>query len=370
MKKVCFVICVLLTLVFPEVKCWFGKKPANKKCLFEPCKDYCRNGGKCSQDDSTCSPIKCDCLPGFAGKRCEQILNDDEASANLQSKSDDCRLRPLEERECFPFRCLHGYCNNTDGNQRCVCDKHWTGDRCSRLDCSSCGSGVSCSETSSCDVICESPSTTKKVTEQTKSPAGMALRPISERLCAPTFECIHGYCRGTSGISCVCDVGFGGLFCSVTIPITTPKTVFKARDVCAEDYILRPLSDRKCLDALTCKYGICNKKPVNVGSPLRSEYECVCDQHASGVHCQFQCCRDCGEFGNCVVNNGNEFCSCQLGHSGEFCNVTTNEGKCLSLSNTPYKTKSPQTPLSYLLKISRMQFKLKWFYHSVPFGPF
>ncbi|XP_061178581.1 sushi, von Willebrand factor type A, EGF and pentraxin domain-containing protein 1-like [Saccostrea echinata] len=320
MKVVYYVVMILV--LSEGVIAWFGKKPANKKCLFEPCKDYCRNGGNCTQDDSTCMPLKCDCPPGFSGGRCEKNMESVTTTVDSRSNINGCQLRPLEERMCFPFQCQHGYCNKTNRNQKCVCDKNWTGDRCTRMDCSPCGSGVSCTNTPSCDgIICESPRTTKEVTRPPTSPSALNLRPLAERLCAPSFECIHGFCRNTGGISCVCDRGYKGLFCSDSVPTTTPTVEEDDPDVCSEDYSLRPLSVRNCFAAFTCKYGVCVTKRGAVGP----RYSCVCDPHASGEKCEHKCCRNCGDFGSCVVNNGEQLCNCQMGHSGDFCNITVTE---------------------------------------------
>ncbi|XP_062594321.1 uncharacterized protein LOC134255796 [Saccostrea cucullata] len=318
--KVVYVVVILVLL--EGVIAWFGKKPANKKCLFEPCKDYCRNGGNCTQDDSTCMPLKCYCPPGFSGRRCEKNTSNVTTTVNSRSNTNGCLLRPLKERICFPFQCQHGYCDKTDGNQSCVCDKHWMGDRCTRLDCSPCGSGVSCTNTPSCDgIVCESPRTTKEVTRPPTSPSALNLRPLAERLCAPSFECIHGFCRNTGGISCVCDRGYKGLFCSDSVPTTTPAVDEDDHDVCSQDYSLRPLSVRNCFAAFTCKYGVCVTKRGANGP----RYSCVCDPQASGEKCEHKCCRDCGDFGSCVVNKGEQLCNCQIGHFGDFCNMTITE---------------------------------------------
>lgn len=326
-----YVACVLnILILFECAECWFGKKPANKKCLFEPCKDYCRNGGTCTQDDSTCSPLKCDCPPGFTGRRCEETLGETTVSVTAQSSRDGCPLRPLEDRLCYPFPCIHGDCNSTDGRRRCVCDQNWTGDRCSLLDCSSCGRGVSCQQTSCGEITCDTPSTTREETVQTTSPPdGMVLRPLIERLCAPTFECIHGVCKN-SGISCDCDDGYTGLFCSERLATTTQTTEEEKdekdmRDVCSVDYSLRPLSERQCQGSLTCKYGVCVEEAGE--SPARVRYSCGCDQRASGQQCEHRCCRDCGEHGECVLSNGQELCSCQYGFVGKICNETILESK-------------------------------------------
>lgn len=319
--------CVLVIVNLLEgTEGWFGKKPANKKCLFEPCKDYCRNGGSCTQDDSTCSPLKCDCPSGFTGRRCEETLEDGSDPVAAQSSSDGCSLRTLADRLCFPFPCVHGYCNNTDGDRRCVCDQHWTGDRCSQLDCSPCGTGVSCRQTSCDDLVCGSPATTQEDTKPTtRLPEDEALRPLEERLCAPTFECVHGIC-GKPGISCVCDEGYAEPFCSERIESTTQETKQSTDDVCSEEYTLRPLSERQCLGSLTCKYGLCVEAAAE--SPARVTFSCECDQHASGEQCEDRCCRDCGEFGECVVSEGRELCQCQHEVMGKFCNETTADGKC------------------------------------------
>lgn len=97
------------------------------------------------------------------------------------------------------------------------------------------------------------------------------------------------------------------------------------RDVCFEGYFFWLFFERQCQGFFMCKYGVCVEE---VGEFLICvRYLCGCDQWVSGQQCEYWCCCDCGEYGECVFSNGQEFCSCQYGFVGKICNEMILESK-------------------------------------------
>ena len=189
------------------------------------------------------------------------------------------------------FPCVHGYCNTTSSETNmfaCVCKNGFNGTACNESVCpidpctlNTCSPGQTCKQTENCSHIC------------------------------------------------VCDDGI--LSCSNSDTSSTPTTPTipaspSEHNPCFANFIIRPESERRCPNGMLCQYGYC---------VMGSSFGCHCDKGADGILCQHQCCRDCGQNGNCKYTSTlGEYCNCYSNYTGDWCEESiTNSGDVTTVSN-------------------------------------
>lgn len=171
----------------------------------------------------------------------------------------------------------------------------------------------------------------------------------------PSCPCVHGKCRdGEHGRECICYKGWSGDFCNLTCTLdcdpgkicfrinelfmtckpgesiterstpTTPSSVETTAgstvpgryyNVCSDTYMQRPLAERRCSQSFECVHGVCETDGTY--------FRCTCDPGAIGQLCNKNCCRPCGEHGDCDIlyETTETVCNCHQNYTGEFCSI-------------------------------------------------
>ena len=294
-----------------------------------------------------CSTFACECLPGFAGARCDQCADNRLPIAQNNANCSLCANCPVSsppagvsytgpclypEGQCNVFctpehNCSsHGKCSNDSSTPgTCVCDENWMGDKCD---------------------ICA---------DTYYTPATNC-----SKRCTP-YICNGGTCDSEG--NCVCPPGIGGPTCHFCAPPNYPPGVcnqtctgdkncsshgtcvfdnngYPANCSCNDGWV-GPYTvngcDIPCSRAATCNgNGICNQLDIaGLGT------NCICDTIARGFtgnfigttcdecmpdwfppnNCSVQCTADtCSNHGNCT---GDGSCDCDSSVDSGFWDGST-----------------------------------------------
>ncbi|KAL3869470.1 hypothetical protein ACJMK2_042148 [Sinanodonta woodiana] len=250
-------------------------KPLGMACTFNPCKisSFCGDGRVCQLNKDTCVH-SCECIDRVTHEMCktDDAANTTDTSLDDISSVDHKRTSESEvdnatsSKKCF-LPCQHGRCIFVNGGSasKCSCDPGWAGHLCdNEAQCT-----LRCPENQNCRILED-------------------LQEVCEQM--PDLE---------------------GIF-----------SVTNRSDKCMERYTIRPLTERKCRNGITCLYGKCQE---GNGTNILA---CKCDPGASGTLCDILCCLDCGLHGNCSIDptNDKSFCSCEKPYIGKLCqNIQTLE---------------------------------------------
>ncbi|XP_047145868.1 neurogenic locus Notch protein isoform X1 [Hydra vulgaris] len=271
----------------------------------------CKNGGSCNIVNNQ---IKCICLKGFKGNRCEEISN------------------------CHPDPCKNGgKCTETDVGFTCTCTSSFFGERCetqSFCHPNPCRNNGYCYEKGSTfECSCEF---------GFKGPT-CALNSF----CHPIDPCQNGgLCsEDDSTYKCSCAKGYSGTNCEVKRQVCS-STICQNGGTCLDDGGVLRCS---CIDEYKGKY--CEEKVFRVcststclfgGSCIevnQFEFKCVCPTGRTGKRCSAIAddpCTRCHKHATC----NQDTCQCKEGYSGSgyFCerersnchpNPCENEATCI-----------------------------------------
>ncbi|XP_065651564.1 neurogenic locus notch homolog protein 2 isoform X4 [Hydra vulgaris] len=271
----------------------------------------CKNGGSCNIVNNQ---IKCICLKGFKGNRCEEISN------------------------CHPDPCKNGgKCTETDVGFTCTCTSSFFGERCetqSFCHPNPCRNNGYCYEKGSTfECSCEF---------GFKGPT-CALNSF----CHPIDPCQNGgLCsEDDSTYKCSCAKGYSGTNCEVKRQVCS-STICQNGGTCLDDGGVLRCS---CIDEYKGKY--CEEKVFRVcststclfgGSCIevnQFEFKCVCPTGRTGKRCSAIAddpCTRCHKHATC----NQDICQCKEGYSGSgyFCereksnchpNPCENEATCI-----------------------------------------
>ncbi|GMT31391.1 hypothetical protein PFISCL1PPCAC_22688, partial [Pristionchus fissidentatus] len=297
----------------------------------------CENDGLCMNGNGT---FTCFCLEGFEGPRCE--TNTDDCGAHQCAEGAKC-IDGVDSYTCqcpegkgglycnqtlacsLPEACLNGYCIDTEGGAKCLCDSGWTGDRCDEDidEClnSICEAGSTCfNRNGSFECVCPEGRSglrceydSSKCTSDRECLNGGRCSLDGYCSCPPEFDgpnceekyrnpCLDNACGGNRicvsnrseirGFSCVCQSGFGGRLCET--PLNHPYSK-------ADKIDLAKCSLRGC--AALARDG-------------------VCDQECNHFACGFDggdCSAGTAPFARCADAS---FCAHRFGdgHCDEYCN--------------------------------------------------
>lgn len=164
--------------------------------------------------------------------------------------------------------CLHGYCNTTDTNTtECVCLSGYRGQNCTEIQC----------PFDSCEDECPGQD------------------------CRTMPDCTH---------ECYCDEN------STKCYPDANSSALAEHNPCFDNFTFRSFTERTCDSELTCLYGRC----VNDNG----SFVCKCDGEATGLQCQYPCCLDCGQYGECSYTElQEEYCNCSHNYTGDNCEIST-----------------------------------------------
>lgn len=292
-----------------------ARRPALEVCYSvftdECAEDPCRNGGTCKNGSQGFS---CECQPGFAGPRCEEVMDrcaakpcqnggacsNDAAGytcvcpagfsgANCESNVDDCAGQP----------CLNGgVCSDGIGAFTCACAPGFDGPTCEHPidNCKStpCHNGATCTSdgrgfTCSCAAGFSGPTCDTNLDD-----------------CA-TNPCVNGTCvDGIASYSCSCAPDWGGARCDVNL--------------------------NKCSQAPCLNGGVC--------SSAGGTYACACPAGYAGVNCEVDIndCdpNPCRNGGVCVDGVASHACACASGWEGPACETPTVQPLRVRIAATCY----------------------------------
>ncbi|KAF8796737.1 Fibropellin-1 like protein [Argiope bruennichi] len=315
--------------------------------------------------ESNCTDLvndfKCDCPPGFAGKRCER-------------KIDLCLTDP----------CVNGVCVDRLYSHECICDPGWTGKSCDNNinECAEnpCENGGQCIDlVNDFRCVCDAGYTGSRCQHEVDScesePCQNGATCLDHLdgfscLCRPGFvglqceaevdECVSGPCdaAGTeacvdadNGFKCRCNPGYTGELCEVNI------------DECASDPCLNGGTCTDSIDGFICQCpngwtgqrcesdsGGCTREPcLNNANciDLFQDFFCVCPSGTDGKKCQTspQRCigNPCMHEGLCLDYGSGLNCSCPSEFTGIGCeyeydpcedNVCQNGATCTRMEDT------------------------------------
>nr|CAH0103390.1 unnamed protein product [Daphnia galeata] len=287
--------------------------------------ESCQNGGICSSNME--SGIKCLCLPGFSGSRCQkgsQRLSQRKPARPIRNasthqgpclKNGTC----LNQLNAFQCQCPNGFlgesrrlftgfvpdngtCVDQVANYTCVCPAEFMGRHCEQeFDaCASlpCKNGASCITTRpQSNFYCECLPGFEGMYCENNIDECFSVQCVDGKQC---FDLINGYeCRCPVGFTgsyqCYCRPGFSGDNCNLEFD--------------------------ECLSHPCQNNGTCNN--------LINGYECVCSPGFTGKDCDIninECeSNPCKNNGACVDGNAVYSCICLAGFTGLRCEINIDE---------------------------------------------
>jgi hypothetical protein len=347
----------------------------------------CENGGSCIHNKIT-NEIRCLCKPGYAGSRCQMLV-------------DHCQNSP----------CKYGKCKNEENTYKCMCSRGWQGRDCDveknlcnlEQDCvsentqsvyNSLLSTVSCvceckpgftgerCETNIDDclmnrVICANNGTCVDLVDDFEcqcEPGFTGLICNEQVLNCDINPCKYGHCEMLgSQLKCVCDKGYTGKFCEIFIDkcklnpcenggtchnliddyICECPSDFGTSRNCTERYI-DPCSISPCLNNGSCT----SVRELNSDRTknIFTSFHCECRDSFRGKFCEIQndlCSSNpCQNRGQCFLSRDktNYECRCYAAFTGKNCesymdwcmtpNACFNGGTCYNTANG-YKCQCP-----------------------------
>ncbi|XP_058806153.1 protein crumbs isoform X2 [Phymastichus coffea] len=328
----------------------------------------CRNGGVCTEDAN--GDYRCDCPPGFAGKRCESAAGarlcdisnpcrNDAVCVELPDADYRCECRPgftgknceIDIDECDSNPCRNdGNCTNLVNGYRCKCDRTgYEGANC-EIDIDECENNP-CLNDGSCynnygSYVCVCP------------------RGLEGQNCElNTNECLSAPCRNggqcideVGTYRCNCSSGFAGEHCELSSrsnaltcdSVACPPNSVCVRDaahgaqcVCKPGYVGNPPD---------CTMNHCASHPCANGgtcTSVKDKYECTCPPEWKGKNCQQsvdKCIsQPCQNGGTCIDRANGYTCNCSRDYMGDNCeheydacavNPCQNNGSCMLSSKS------------------------------------
>uniref|UniRef100_A0AAQ5XKJ2 Delta-like protein n=1 Tax=Amphiprion ocellaris TaxID=80972 RepID=A0AAQ5XKJ2_AMPOC len=346
---------------------------AEHACVSSPC----ANAGTCHEVPTG---FECQCPPGWEGPTCANNLDECASSPCAQGGTCvdledgfECVCPPqwegktcqIDANECAGQPCVNAYsCKNLIGGYHCDCFRGWSGQNCDisqyffikvaskllsfhwqplllRHSLShmcmdqdfycACPEGY---EGKTCEQLKENCQTTPcqvidscTVAVATNDSAGV--RHVSSNVCGPRGHCIS---QPAGNFTCVCDAGFGGIYCHENINdcISNPcrnggtciDGVNSFQCFCPDGW-----EGRLCdLNVNECRHNPCKNGGRCVD--LVNDFYCECADNWKGKTChsrESQCDETTCSNGGTCYDHGDAFrCACPPGWEGNTCNTAKN----------------------------------------------
>ncbi|CAD5124310.1 DgyrCDS12602 [Dimorphilus gyrociliatus] len=329
-----------------QIKCqclpgYYGAKCESYACAPNPC----LNGGTCQPE---LGGYKCSCLSGWVGSKCDiretnlcannPCLNGGTCSLSGDTFTCQCATgftgRRCENKEnfCKDSPCLNnGFCTSLSTTFRCQCQSGFTGTRCETVISNSCNPNP-CRNNARCidltggsyRCVCESGWTGQTCNEAINTCAG--------------DPCRNGRCISrASGFECQCFNGWSGTRCDIAINNCIPNPCYYGQCLVQTDLVRYPRGFTcSCSSGWTgdfCSIAtVCNPNPCFNGycnAIDRSPgYICDCFAGWNGTNCNIGLVGVCNPSpciaGQCVVTPNTlsgYTCNCFSGYTGQLCNL-------------------------------------------------
>ena len=335
----------------PVCECNAGTHDENGKCVpDQTCqKNTCNGHGVCEQRGKT---VVCRCQPGYQGDFCDKCdagkgyhadgkggCTDDPCIPNpckaknqtvckVESQKPTCLCDAgfhldggscVKDETCMPNSCNgNGTCSVNAGVVVCKCTTGYIGPYCSKCDTSqgyhSDGKG-GCTNDPCIPNPCKTTNQTRCKANNQKAECLCDIgthdengKCVADKKCEANTCNQHGTCSENQGrVSCKCNVGYTGPFCSVCDKSKNYHSDGKGG--CTND---------------PCTPNPCNKVNKTVCKAQGVQAICSCN---TGYHLDNQVCvkdevcqsNTCSGKGSCSVVGGRTQCKCNMGYTGKDC---------------------------------------------------
>ncbi|KAL9981343.1 hypothetical protein ACROYT_G010034 [Oculina patagonica] len=321
-------------------------------CLARPC-----NNGTCSKTPD--GGYKCNCFPGFRGKRCREEI--DECTSNPCTSGAVCVDKvngftcicapgftgvqcEINVDECASSPCANGGC--VDGVNQYTCDCHpgYTGVHC-EIDIDECSSNPCLNEG-----VCVNEVNQFSCKNCTLGFTGVRCETNIDD-CASNL-CVNGDCvDGVNQYTCSCYPGNTGVNCEIDIDECASSPCING--VCVDGVNQYTCDCHPGYTGVNCDTDIdeCASNPCGIGGVCVNEvnkFSCNCTPGFTGVQCETNI-DDCASSpcvnGDCVDGVNQYTCNCNAGSTGEQCefdlscvasNPCLNGGTCVPSAGGGY----------------------------------